>query len=122
MGGSARDHFMKNTDKSTELDAKFVQVAEAFADDPQVMHGGGTGFGSGALKVNGKIFAMATSRDEFVVKLPKERVTEIVASGHGRHFDAGKGKPMKEWLVVTSEQVSWLDLAKEARRFVGSSA
>lgn len=109
------------TGKSAEIEARFVQVAEAFDSDPQVMHGGGTGFGSGALKVNGKIFAMVTSRDEFVVKLPKARVTELVESGQGVHFDAGKGKPMKEWLVVTGEPVSWLDLAKEARRFVGGS-
>jgi hypothetical protein len=83
--------------------------------------GAGKGFGSGALKVGKKIFAMVSSRSEFVVKLPPARVAELVASGRGKYFDAGRGKPMKEWLVVTAGESTWIPLAKEAREFAASS-
>ncbi len=64
-----------------ELNPPFDRVADAFAGDRQVSLGGKKGFCSGALKVNGKIFAMMSSKGEFVVKLPKARVDELVASG-----------------------------------------
>jgi TfoX/Sxy family transcriptional regulator of competence genes len=77
-------------------------------------------FGSNALKVNNKIFAMLV-RGSLVVKLPARRVSALIASGGGEPFDAGKGKPMKEWLTVTpTSQEDWLGLAKEALEFVAS--
>ena len=95
-------------------------VVDAFADDRQVCPPGtGKGFGSGALKVNGKIFAMISSKGEFVVKLPEERVNELVAAGKGSRFDPGRGRVMKAWLVVTADHASWLPLAKEARKLLG---
>ena len=78
---------------------------------------GGSGFGKAALRVDGKIFAMLV-RDEFVVKLPRERVAEIIAARGGRAFDANKGTPMKEWLVVATPPKSWVALAEEALAFV----
>ena len=66
-------------------DQRFVRVAEAFASDRNVSHGG-KGFGSGALKADGKIFAMISSKGEFVVKLEKERVNEMVNAGKGSRF------------------------------------
>jgi hypothetical protein len=41
---------------------RFDRVVAAFAKDRQVSHADGKGFGSGALKVNGKIFAMMSSK------------------------------------------------------------
>lgn len=55
----------------TEVNPKYAEVAQAFRRRSDVSFGGGKGFGSGALKVNGKIFAMSSSKGEFVVKLPK---------------------------------------------------
>jgi hypothetical protein len=37
-------------------------------------------FGSSALKVHGKIFAMVSSAGQFVVKLPEARVDQLVAT------------------------------------------
>ena len=80
--------------------------------------GGGKGFGSGALKVNGRIFAMMSSKGEFVVKLPKERVDELVTAGYGERFDPGRGRRMKEWLAVHRKPTDWVVLAAEACTFV----
>jgi len=98
-------------------DQRFAMVVSAFADDRQVsVPGSGKGFGSRALKVNGKIFAMMSSKGHFVVRLPEERVNALIAAGSGTRFDPGRGRLMKEWLVVTADQKSWVRLAREARR------
>jgi TfoX/Sxy family transcriptional regulator of competence genes len=47
-------------------------------------------FGSSGLKVGGKVFAMSV-KNELVVKLPRERVDELVAAGAGSRFDPGHG-------------------------------
>lgn len=96
------------------------EIAQAFAKDRAVSRETRKGFGSGALKVNGKIFAMVSSRDEFVVKLPRERTAALVDGGTGVFFEPGPGRLMKEWLAMDAEQKrpSWLELAHEARAFV----
>jgi hypothetical protein len=91
----------------------------AFVHDRSVVFGGGKGFGSAALKVDGRIFAMMSSNAEFVVKLPARRVAELVRDGIGRNFDPGSGKKMKEWLALRAKQEMWIQLATEARQFVG---
>jgi hypothetical protein len=101
------------------MSARYEEVSGTLLRKRGVSRKDGQGFGSGALTVNGRIFAMLSSRGEFVVKLPRERVEALVASRAGAPFDAGKGRPMKEWLAVNPRaRVSWTDLADEARRFV----
>lgn len=41
----------------------------------------------GALKVNGKIFAMMTSKSKLVLKLPKKCADQLVSSSRGERFD-----------------------------------
>jgi TfoX/Sxy family transcriptional regulator of competence genes len=98
------------------------QLWEPIARDQLAKRGvsSGTGFGTGeGLRVSGKIFAMLV-RGELVVKLPKDRVDELVQAGAARHFDAGKGRPMKEWASVpASASRRWKGLVEEARAFVG---
>ncbi len=78
--------------------------------------------GTRHLKVNHKIFAMISSNGQFVVKLPKARVDDLVAAGSGERFDARRDRPMKEWLEVRSESAEeWLQLAREALEFVSAS-
>jgi hypothetical protein len=98
----------------------FDRVVHGFADDPEVEPPKpGGAFGASALKVRGKIFAM-TSQGSLVVKLPGRRVQELIAAGEGAPFDAGKGKPMKEWVRIDSARSRrWAQLAREARAFVG---
>ena len=103
-------------------DARFAKVVDAFEGEEGVTLGsGGRGFGAGALQVDGRIFAMV-SGGRFVVKLPRERVDALVASGDGAPFDAGKGRPMKEWVALSVRiERRWLSLATEARAFVAGS-
>jgi len=101
-------------------ETKYAELVDAISKRSGVTRvSEGKGFGSsGQLKVDGRIFAMLV-RGELVLKLPRGRVDELVARREGVHFDAGKGKPMREWFVLspTSRQ-RWLPLAEEAFDFV----
>jgi len=58
---------------------------------------------------------MMSSKNEFVVKLSKDRVDALVASGTGKRFEPRPGSFMKEWIVLPVDGVDWIALAKEAR-------
>ena len=97
---------------------RYAALVKAFLRKPGVTQDG-KGFGSSSLKVGGKIFALLSSRREFVVKLPRHRVDELISSGDGRQFDPGHGRLMKEWLALRpSSSLDWTRLANEALRFV----
>jgi len=101
----------------------YAAIVEALLGEANVTFGamGKQGFGSSALKTGGKIFAMIDSRREFVVKLPSRRVEALIASGIGERLDPGRGRLMKEWLVVSPAcQEEWLPLAREALAFVAA--
>jgi hypothetical protein len=104
---------------------RFQDLVSDFAGRPgvgQPGEGASRGFGADALKVHGHIFAMI-SHDRLVVKLPAGRVAALIAGGTGAAFDAGKGKPMKEWLtVISGDDETWTALAHEAYEFVGARA
>ncbi len=100
---------------------EYSKVIKAFARDPRVSVGEGKGFGSGGLKVDGKLFSMMSSRGQFVAKLPKQRVAELVAQGKGEQFDPGHGRLMREWCAIHGREGEWLALAREARKFVGGA-
>ena len=82
---------------------------------------GGAGFGRGALRYEGKIFAMLV-RGRLVLKLPESRVAALIRSGNGIAFDANKGTPMREWLSLDPDSgMNWLSLATEALDFARGS-
>jgi len=108
------------TTQDSKSVGKYADLVESFAGRPKVTHiTEGKGFGSsGQLKANGRIFAMLV-RGELVLKLPRGRVDELVSGGEGTWFDAGKGKPMREWFVLSPRSKKrWLPLAEEAFEFV----
>lgn len=99
---------------------RYAALAGKFARERGVTNiSEGKGFGSsGQLKVGGRIFAMLV-RNELVLKLPRPRVDELVDQGDGTRFDAGKGKPMREWFALSpTSKKQWLPLAQEALAFV----
>ena len=101
-------------------ETRYAALVRKIAGRPGVTNlSEGGGFGSsGQLKVGGRIFAMLV-RDQLVLKLPRERVDELVKHGEGTQFHAGKGKPMREWFVLSpTSSKRWLPLAQEAMTFV----
>ena len=107
----------KRSAPKSEIDSHFLPVIAAFARDRSVTHGG-KGFGSSGLKVKGKLFAFVSSKGQFVVKVPRSRVEELVAAGEAEPFDPGHGRRMKEWAAIRSPGINWIQLAREAHRFV----
>jgi hypothetical protein len=101
-------------------ESRYAELVKQIAGKSGVTHiTEGKGFGSsGQLKVHGRIFAMLVD-GKLVLKLPRTRVDELVESGEGTRFDAGKGRPMKEWFVLSPMSTKrWLSLTEEALVFV----
>jgi hypothetical protein len=70
-----------------------------------------------SLKAMKKMFAMF-NKGNYVVKLPKERVEDLISSGDGLPYDPGNGKIMKEWVIILEEYSSkWIEYASEAKTF-----
>lgn len=94
----------------------FAEVVEAFRGDPAVRVS--RMFGSDAIKVHGKVFAMHV-KDRLVVKLSGPRAEALVAAGTATAFDPGHGRPMKQWVAIGPEH-EWMPLAREAFLFVAA--
>jgi TfoX/Sxy family transcriptional regulator of competence genes len=75
-------------------------------------------FGTRALCVAGKVFMFAW-REDLVLKIPANRVEELIASGQAKLFDPGHGRTSTTWAAVfSSASECWPLLAEEARAFV----
>lgn len=100
-----------------DADALFDEVAASQLGEPGVTES--QMFGAPGLKTGGKFF-VTLFRGELAVKLPKERVDELVASGDGSPFEPMQGRAMKEWLALAPDAGAdrWKALAAEARAFV----
>ena len=111
--------------KRRTVEEGFAAIVDALGHRPGVTAPDTTGasgrkFGSSALRVRGRIFAMV-SRGRLVLKLPAERVSELIDAGEGETYDGGKGRPLKEWVSLEpGRQDNRLGLASEALKFVGS--
>jgi hypothetical protein len=100
------------------VEERFKALANVLQNQSGVALGSGKrGFGADALQVDGRIFAMVT-RSRIVLKLPAERVRDLIQSGRGSPFDAGKGRPMREWVALEEGAYELLPLAEEALAFV----
>lgn len=101
----------------------YAELIAHFSDDPDISTPldeprNSASFGAHALKINGRIIAMLSSRQEFVVKLPAKRVEELVAKQAGKNFDSGRGIRMKEWFVAGENDLKvWQNYVEEARSF-----
>ena len=104
------------TREAMDVDPRFAQFVAAFAKERRGSQK--RMFRSqNVLNVNGKIFAMLV-KDKIVVKLPRQRVDELVGAHNGGYFDPGHGRLMKEWVAVEGGRGNWVALATEAYHFV----
>ena len=78
--------------------------------------------GSAGLNTHAKTFAMLVRR-RLVVKLPSERVQELLAAGTGGRFDPGHGRLMREWIsrAASTDPTTCRMLMAETLRFVGAA-
>jgi hypothetical protein len=103
---------------SAPASTDFLALVDVFTERPGVTRA--RMMGCEGLRVGAKYFAMEW-RGELVVKLPRESVESYTAAGHGRPFDPGMGRPMKEWLTVPPGHADWRNLAEQAFDFVAAS-
>ena len=79
----------------------------------------GTMFGFPCVRAGKAFVAMpGHESDGMVVKLPAQRVTELVESGRGRPV-APAGKTFKEWVEIVATE-DWGPYLDEALAFAGS--
>jgi hypothetical protein len=99
----------------TEL---FWELAEPFLARDGVAAGKLMGFP--CLRIEGGFFCTCDPRTgELIVKLPKARVAELVASGSGQPF-APAGRVFSEWVLIDHrDEQTWIELMSEALAFVG---
>jgi hypothetical protein len=82
----------------------------------------GTMMGFPCLRVAGAFFASCDHRTgDLIVKLPRARVTELIADGTGKPF-APAGRTFREWVLIDDrDEARWTALINEARLFVGGT-
>ncbi len=100
-----------------EKEATFWDLAEDLMSDPRIQRS--TMMGFPCLRIDGKFFASIHSKThDLIVKLPAERVHELVESGAAAPF-APAGKVFREWVSLeTPDAERWGDLLVQARDFV----
>ncbi|MCL5067390.1 MAG: hypothetical protein M1368_03440 [Thaumarchaeota archaeon] len=103
---------------------KYARLVKLLTKNPCVIQPiGKKGFGSSGLYTKNRLFAFLSHKNQLILKLPKERVNEIVSKGDGFYWDPRRdGRIMKEWVVLQpSSKLNWLPLVREALNFVNSS-
>jgi hypothetical protein len=103
---------------ATDREALFGQLADLLSrDDRRVTRSSMMGFPF--LRLGDKFFAcVEPATGDLIVKLPAERVNELVRTGSGRPF-APNGRVFKEWVACpVAARELWIDLLNEAQRYV----
>lgn len=98
-------------------DELFWDLAEPMIASGQVVEG--ELMRSRCLRIGKEFLAMPEYRTgDLVVKLPRERVDELIAAGDGLAFAPAK-KVFREWVQVPArDETLWSQLLKEGVEFV----
>jgi len=76
----------------------------------------GSMFGSQGLRTGKKFFAVWW-HEQLVLKLPQERLRELIEGGTAQPFEPMEGRAMNGWVVV-DPSADWPALTEQARAFV----
>jgi hypothetical protein len=100
--------------------ARFWDLAEPLLAQPGIERS--TMMGLPCLRVHGAFFASCDRRSgDLLVKLPQQRVDELVAAGRAHAF-APAGRRFREWAAVPPEwSRTWRRLLDDALAFVDGS-
>ena len=92
-------------------------VDELRMEDPRVEEG--TMMGGRCARVGGEFLALVDFKGSgLVVKLPRARVTELIAEGVGLPF-APAGRMFREWVAIPKrDRRRWRNLLREGIAFV----
>jgi hypothetical protein len=96
--------------------ARYLQLTDDLLYDPAI--GRATMMGYPCVRLAGRFLASYDDKAQcLVVKLPRERVTELVETGAGEPF-APAGKVFREWVSIPAvERGLWETLLAEAVDF-----
>ena len=97
----------------------FWSLVDGLAKEDTRVHEG-TIMGGRCVRVDGEFLALVDFKGSgLVVKLPRERVQELIDQGVGRSF-APAGRVFKEWVSVPQPDADlWASLLREGVDFVG---
>ena len=115
QGASPSEH--SGGDAARDL---YDELTDDLLYDPAI--GRATMMGYPCVRLAGKFLASYDDKAAFlVVKLPRERVTELVETGTGDPF-APAGKVFREWVAIpTVDRELWRTLLSEAAAFARRS-
>ena len=93
----------------------YDSLVEAMTAQPEV--GYGRMFSSNGLHFRDKYFALLRKED-LLLKLPEDRVDELVGIQRAERFEPSAGRVMREWVLVPwNGGRDWTTLATEALEF-----
>ena len=91
----------------------YEEVKTHFANYPEVEVLSGRG--AQGIKRGGKMFVMFLKGD-LLVKLPENRVKEVIDTGDGLPYDPGTGKFMKNRVLIpVSNKDKWIEYCMESK-------
>jgi hypothetical protein len=95
----------------------FRELVEPMLADPAITRS--TMMGLPCVRHDGRFFASLDPRTEsLLVKLPRERVAELIAEGGGEPF-APAGRTFREWIALRGpDRERWRKFLDEAREYV----
>lgn len=107
--------------KTSAEDLFWQLAAELQQQDPRIHEG--TIMNGRCLRVGKEFLALVDYKGSgLVVKLPKERVAELIQAGTGKPF-APAGKVFSEWVSMPEpDRRRWRALLREGVEFVGRCA
>lgn len=112
------------TDHTDDGGALFEVLAAEFLDLPGVASA--RMFSHTGLTTGGAFFAFPNGQGELIVKLPADRVAQLIAAGQANAMRLGR-RTMREWAVITGDpspggtsdqHQHWRGLMAEAHAYV----